>query len=48
MREKFEHQMWTQRDSALFVGNMEQYPTSFLVLGVFWPPKGTIQGVLGS
>lgn len=46
MTERFERQMWARRDSALFVGDMEQYPTSFLVLGVFWPPEGAIQGVL--
>ncbi len=38
MRAKFEQEMWQGRDTALFVGNQEQYPTSFLVLGVFWPP----------
>jgi hypothetical protein len=47
MKEKFESQMWAGRDSVLFVGNMEQYPVSFLVLGVFWPPAGAVQGVLG-
>jgi hypothetical protein len=26
------------RDSVLFVGNQEQHPQSFLVLGIFWPP----------
>jgi hypothetical protein len=46
MVEKLERQMWQEHDSVLFVGNMEQYPTSFLVLGVFWPPSGDIQGVL--
>jgi hypothetical protein len=46
MVEKFERQMWKGRDSVLFVGNMEQYPVSFLVLGVFWPPNGAVQGVL--
>ena len=46
MVEKFERQMWQERDSVLFVGNMEQYPMSFLVLGVFWPPSGDVQGTL--
>lgn len=27
------------RDFAFFVGNQHQHPTSFVVLGVFWPPK---------
>jgi hypothetical protein len=47
MTTKFERQLWVGRDSVLFVGNMEQYPWNFLVLGVFWPPVGDIQGVLG-
>jgi hypothetical protein len=46
MRAKFEHELWHGRDSVLFIGNQEQHPTSFLVLGVFWPRKGDIQGVL--
>ncbi len=45
MVQKFEHQMWQGRDSVLFVGNMEQYPWNFLVLGVFWPPEGAVQRV---
>lgn len=28
-----------ERDTHLFVGNMQAHPGSFLVLGVFWPPK---------
>jgi hypothetical protein len=27
------------RDTAFFVGNMHQHPGSFLVLGVWWPPR---------
>jgi hypothetical protein len=27
------------RDTAFLVGNMHQHPRSFLVLGVWWPPK---------
>lgn len=27
------------RDTIFFVGNQHQHPTSFLVLGVFWPPR---------
>jgi len=27
------------RDTRFFVGNMHQHPGSFLVLGVYWPPK---------
>jgi hypothetical protein len=46
MRRRFEDDMWTGRDSVLFVGNQEQHPTSFLVLGVFWPPAGPVQTML--
>jgi hypothetical protein len=45
MRSKFEEEMWERCDSVLFVGNQEEHPMSFLVLGVFWPPAGGIQGV---
>lgn len=38
--------LWEGRDTVLFVGNQEQHPISFLVLGVFWPPAGAKQGVL--
>jgi hypothetical protein len=43
MRAKFEETLWAGRDSVLFVGNQEQHPISFLVLGVFWPPAGPFQ-----
>lgn len=47
MRAKFQTELWDGRDTVLFVGNQEQYPGSFLVLGIFWPPVGPLQGVLG-
>ena len=47
MRAKFERQLWDPgRDTVLFVGNMQQHPWNFLVLGVFWPPRGAIQQTL--
>ena len=46
MRRRFEDDMWSHRDSVLFVGNQEQHPTSFLMLGVFWPPVGPVQTML--
>jgi hypothetical protein len=46
IREKFERQMWAGRDTVLFLGNQEEHPSSFLVLGVFWPPAGPSQRVL--
>ncbi|MGI8792302.1 MAG: hypothetical protein ACR2H3_03875 [Acidimicrobiales bacterium] len=46
MKQKFEVDLWNGRDTVLFVGNQEQHPVSFLVLGVFWPPTGPIQSIL--
>lgn len=47
MRSKFEDQLWADgRATELFVGNQEQHPQSFLVLGVFWPPATPLQGSL--
>lgn len=47
MRDKFERQMHEGRDTVLFVGNQEQHPGSFLVLGIFWPPDRPYQPRLG-
>ena len=43
MRQKFEDELWQGKAAALFVGNQEQHPASFLVLGVFWPPAVSYQ-----
>lgn len=44
MHQKFVDELWApDRDSVLFVGNMEQRPWNFLVLGVFWPPRHALQ-----
>jgi len=40
IREKWLNQLaGRDKDVILFAGNMHQYPGSFLVLGVFWPPQ---------
>jgi len=40
MREKWVDQMFAPtRDSYFFVGNMAAHHGSFIILGVFWPPK---------
>lgn len=46
MRQKFVDQLWHDRAAVLFVGNQEQHPTAFLVLGVFWPPAADYQARL--
>lgn len=35
------------RDTAFFVGNQHQHPRSFLVLGVWWPPRQAEQLAIG-
>lgn len=40
MRDKFLGQMCDpKRDTVFFVGNHSRWPGSFMILGVFWPPK---------
>jgi len=40
MRQKWVDELWGKaKDSYLFVGNQRVHPRSFLILGVFWPPK---------
>ncbi len=42
VRQKFLDEMCGgAKDTYFFVGNQHQHPSSFLVLGVFWPPAGT-------
>lgn len=43
MRKRFEDDLWSKRDAVLYVGDQEQHPGAFLVLGVFWPPDGPAQ-----
>jgi hypothetical protein len=44
MRKKLIDELWADgRETVLFVGNQEQHPTSFLVLGIFWPPAQPLQ-----
>lgn len=39
IRQKYFDQICgADRDTYLFVGNHSQYPNTFMVLGVFWPP----------
>lgn len=40
MRQKWLQQMFSPvRESYFYVGNMKAHPQSFIILGVFWPPK---------
>jgi hypothetical protein len=48
IRAKFVDELWGEgRSTVLFVGNQEQHPASFLVLGIFWPPDQAYQPRLG-
>ena len=40
MRQKWVDELWGRgKASYLFVGNQRVHQRSFLILGVFWPPK---------
>ena len=40
MRSKWLDQLCApDRDTAFFVGNQHQHPSSFMILGVWWPPQ---------
>ena len=40
IREKYADELCgPAKDTHFFVGNHSQYPSSFMILGVFWPPK---------
>lgn len=40
-REKYERQMMEQFDTHFFVGNLHQFPTAWIVVGLFYPPRQT-------
>ena len=42
-RQRYEAEMMTKNDTHFFVGNMHQYPTSWLVVGLWYPRKGPRQ-----
>lgn len=37
--ERYEHDMRERYDTHFFVGNQEQAPTAWIIIGVFYPPK---------
>jgi hypothetical protein len=42
IRQKYLDQLCgSDKDTHFFVGNHSLYPVSFMVLGIFWPPKAT-------
>jgi hypothetical protein len=45
IRDRFLNEMCDPRkDTIFFVGNHHRYPESFMMLGVFWPPKPKTAG----
>ena len=38
-REKFERDMIERKDTSFFVGTMHQHPSSWIIVGLFYPPK---------
>ena len=38
-RSRFESEMINKNDTHLFVGNLHQFPTSWIIVGLFYPPK---------
>jgi hypothetical protein len=37
-RNRFENEMINKNDTHLFVGNLHQFPTSWIIVGLFYPP----------
>jgi hypothetical protein len=40
-RERYERDMIERNDTSFFVGTMHQHPTSWIIVGLFYPPKPT-------
>jgi hypothetical protein len=38
-RQRFEDDMINKNDTHLFVGNMHKHPSSWIIVGLFYPPK---------
>jgi hypothetical protein len=41
-RQRFAEDMIKRNDTHLFVGNLHQFPTAWIVVGLFYPPKPTV------
>ncbi len=44
-REVLHEMSGRSKDTHFYVGNHSVYPTTFMVLGVFWPPKSAQQSL---
>jgi hypothetical protein len=41
-RNKYESEMIQRFDTHFFVGTLNQYPSSWIIVGLFYPPKPTV------
>jgi hypothetical protein len=46
-REKYEQQMIERFDLHFYVGTLHQYPTSWIIVGLFYPPKCAMPDLFG-
>lgn len=46
-REKYERQMKEACDTHFFVGNLHQFPSAFIVVGLFYPPRAVMGDLFG-
>lgn len=44
-REQFERNMIERNDTSFFVGTLHQHPNSWIIVGLFYPPKPTPGGL---
>jgi len=44
-RERFERDMIEKYDTHFYVGTIHQHPKSWIIVGLFYPPKGTTKGL---
>jgi hypothetical protein len=46
-REKYERQMIEKNDTHFYVGTLHQYPGTWIIVGLFYPPKPLINDLFG-
>ena len=46
-RRKYEHEMINRFDTHFFVGTIHQYPNSWIIVGLFYPPPKTSYDLFG-
>jgi hypothetical protein len=47
-RLRYEREMISKYDTHFFVGNMHRHPTSWIIVGLFYPPKQAMDDLFGS